>query len=64
MIVKILATFFICYSICIMNYKENKKLLTILAMDVVGYSLKIAGVDEKPPELLAGRRLITENTLH
>ena len=47
-----------------MNYKENKKLLTILAMDVVGYSLKIAGVDEKPPELLAERRLITANTLH
>ena len=56
MIVKILATLFICYSICIMYNKENKKLSTILAMDVLGYSLRIAADDEKALELLAERR--------
>ena len=58
MIVKTLATFFICYSICNMYNKENKKLSTIIAMEVVVYSSKIADDDEKVFELLAERWLI------
>ena len=64
MTVKILATFFICYSICNMYNKENKKLSKIIAMVVAGYFSKIADDDEKALELLAERRLITESTLH
>ena len=44
-----------------MNNKENRKLSTILAMDVVGYSSKIADDDEDTLKLLAERRLIIEN---
>ncbi len=60
MIVKRLATCSICYSICSMNNKENRKLSTILAMDVVGYSSKMADDDEGTLKLLAERRLIIE----
>ena len=64
MIVKILATFFICYSICNMYNKENKKLSTIIAMEVVVYYSKIADDDKRALELLAEQRLIIESTLH
>ena len=40
-----------------MNYKENRKLSTILAMDVVDYSSKMAD-DQGTLQLLAERRLI------
>ena len=43
-----------------MNNKENRKLSTILAMDVVGYSSKMADDDEGTLKLLAERRLIIE----
>ena len=43
-----------------MNNKENRKLSTILAMDVVGYSSKMADDDEGTLQLLAERRLIIE----
>ena len=46
--------------IYIMNNKENRKLSTILAMDVVGYSSKMADDDEGTLKLLAERRLIIE----
>lgn len=39
-IFKILATFSIYFNIYLMSNKENRKLSTILAMDVVGYSSK------------------------
>ena len=47
-----------------MYNKENKKLSTIIAMEVVVYFSKITDDDEKALELLAERRLITESTLH
>ena len=47
-----------------MYNKENKKLSTIIAMEVVVYSSKIADDDEKVFELLAERRLTIESTLH
>ena len=40
-----------------MNNKENRKLSTILAMDIIGYSSKIADNDEDTLKLLAERRL-------
>ncbi len=44
-----------------MNNKENRKLSTILAMDVVGYSSKMADDDDEGTlKLLAERRLIIE----
>ena len=46
-----------------MNNKENRKLSTILAMDVVGYSSKMADDDEGTLKLLAERRLIIEKIL-
>tara|TARA_X000000950_G_C13308836_1_gene415723 strand:- start:94 stop:234 length:141 start_codon:yes stop_codon:yes gene_type:complete len=46
-----------------MNNKENRKLSIILAIDVLGYSSKMADDDEGALKLLADRRLITENTL-
>ena len=59
-IFKILATFSIYYNIYLMSNKENRKLSTILAMDVVGYSSKMADDDEGTLQLLAERRLIIE----
>ena len=40
--------------------KENRKLSTILAMDVVSYSSKMAKDDVGTLKLLAERRVITE----
>ena len=46
-----------------MNNKENRKLSTILAMDVVGYSSKMADDDEGKLKLLAEKRLIIEKLI-